>query len=196
MDDIAPPLLAAGGALLSAGGAGAAGGAAAGAAASWLLLQAESTSAAAIALRTSFVFIDGSPELVCVRPMRRREKLANIDSIEYSRYFKPCFATHHPRAAPADGRVRKLLASCRTLPDVALKRPLPCACADESCPLPRARCPLNSSWLLSCGACGWVPRAPELQSPLHRPTASAPSVRNHRPVAACAESGYSHPAAP
>jgi hypothetical protein len=67
---MAPPLLllsagAAGVAALSAGGEaiGAAGaGVAAGAAASWLLLQAESTSAAAIALRTSFVFIDESPK--------------------------------------------------------------------------------------------------------------------------------------
>jgi hypothetical protein len=55
---------AAGAAPLSAGAAGAAAsaagaaGAAAGAAVSWLLLQAESTSAAAKALRMSFVFID------------------------------------------------------------------------------------------------------------------------------------------
>ncbi len=59
---MAPPLL-----LLSAGGvagaelAGGDAGAAAGVEDSWLLLHAESTSAAAIALRTSFVFIDGSP---------------------------------------------------------------------------------------------------------------------------------------
>jgi len=68
VDDMAPLLLlsagAAGAALLSAGGdaIGAAGGAAAGAVESWLLLHADSTSAAAIALRTSFVFIDESPE--------------------------------------------------------------------------------------------------------------------------------------
>ena len=60
---MAPPLL-----LLSAGAAGiaegaaAGGGEAAGVAESWLQLQAESTSAAAIALRASFVFIDESPE--------------------------------------------------------------------------------------------------------------------------------------
>jgi hypothetical protein len=69
VDDIAPLLLLSAGAagvVLSAGGAaiGAAGGgaAAAGVAVSELLLQAESTSAAAIALRASFVFIDGSPK--------------------------------------------------------------------------------------------------------------------------------------
>ncbi len=73
VDDMAPPLLlllsagAAGVALESAGAAaigagGGAAGAAAGVAASWLLLQAESTSAAAKALRASFVFIDESPE--------------------------------------------------------------------------------------------------------------------------------------
>ncbi|HEY3809586.1 MAG TPA: hypothetical protein VGL50_06585 [Steroidobacteraceae bacterium] len=66
---MAPLLLSAGAAgvlLLSAGGdaiGAAGGGEAAGAAESWLLLQAESTRAAAIALRTSFVFIDGSPEV-------------------------------------------------------------------------------------------------------------------------------------
>jgi hypothetical protein len=67
---MAPPLLllsagAAGVVELSAGGEaiGAAGAGVAAGAASWLLLQAQSTSAAAIALRTSFVFIDESPEL-------------------------------------------------------------------------------------------------------------------------------------
>jgi len=68
MADMAPLLLSAGAALLlSAGGdaiGAAGGGEAAGAAESWLLLQADSTSAAAIALRTSFVFIDGSPEVM------------------------------------------------------------------------------------------------------------------------------------
>jgi len=65
---MAPLLLlsagAAGVAELSAGGEaiGAAGAGVAAGAASWLLLQAQSTSAAAIALRTSFVFIDESPE--------------------------------------------------------------------------------------------------------------------------------------
>jgi hypothetical protein len=75
---MAPPLLSAGAAgvaLLSAGGdaiGAAGGGEAAGAALSWLLLHAESTSAAAIALRATFVFIDGSPE-VCKKAVRRRE---------------------------------------------------------------------------------------------------------------------------
>jgi hypothetical protein len=66
---MAPLLLlsagAAGVAVVSAGGEaiGAAGaGVAAGVAESWLLLQAQSTSVAAIALRTSFVFIDESPK--------------------------------------------------------------------------------------------------------------------------------------
>jgi hypothetical protein len=66
---MAPPLL-----LLSAGadgaadGAAAGGGDAAGVAESWLLLQAESTNAAAIALRASFVFIDESPEWYVSKP--------------------------------------------------------------------------------------------------------------------------------
>jgi hypothetical protein len=76
-DDMAPPLLllsagAAGMALLllSAGGVAiGAAGAAAGVAESWLLLQAESTSAAAKALRTSFVFIDESPEWYVRKPI-------------------------------------------------------------------------------------------------------------------------------
>jgi hypothetical protein len=102
--DMAPPLLllsagAAGVALLlSAGGVaiGAAGAAAGAGAESWLLLQAESTSAAAKALRTSFVFIDESPELVCKKTdldhtfelVRRRKKLAHPDSIESAAHFK------------------------------------------------------------------------------------------------------------
>jgi hypothetical protein len=52
--------------LLVSAGAGAMAGAGAGVAAGGVvsvLLQAESTSAAAMALRASFVFIDGSPEL-------------------------------------------------------------------------------------------------------------------------------------
>jgi hypothetical protein len=97
---MAPPLL-----LLSAGAAGVAvlllsaggvaigaAGAAAGAAESWLLLQAESTSAAAKALRTSFVFIDESPGLVCektdldhtIELVRRRKKLAP------ARFYRVC----------------------------------------------------------------------------------------------------------
>jgi hypothetical protein len=169
-DDMAPPLLllsagAAGGvaALLSAGGVAiGAAGAAAGVAESWLLLQAESTSAAAKALRTSFVFIDESPEWYVRRPIqtgaselvRGRKKLAPADSIESAAYFKLPAAAAVPRSESA-GEV------CRTGPD--FKPPRFCACAavpgaSPQSPLPPSSLPCSPPFYARARA--WRHRRP------------------------------------